>query len=207
MLLIVQYMAQEEKRIPGPGGKSFGAQLTKHEFEKFAKADLSFMVKVESFLAGVMKVYRTERIPGVSEEALARELPALFLRTGKALLLNKENNFEKLNLSKVERKMRDNLKCSDLPPPVVETETAEGEGDRSGKKRKVVADETPSLNFSEEGLVEDCVGKARSQGIVVGAEILRTRTLKGIPRESKGKVVAMDAHLWTMWEKRRSCHR
>ena len=84
---------------------------------------------MENYLQNIIETYSETQMKAcnVSMEALTREMPALFMRIGKAIILCKDFDVSAIPFAKIEHKMRTNLKSDKLPQAVTqvadETET------------------------------------------------------------------------------------
>ena len=204
MLLCVQYFSQKDRWTPGPGGKSFGSQISRPEFERLQKLGRPGLAAVESFVQDVMTRYSKVNLPGVSDETLDRELPAFMVRCGKAVLLAKETLAERpLDFSKVEMKLRQNLKCETLPawvsPPADQSKTEVAKAAPKPNPKTIVPDETPALQFKNGVVVGNAASEARAKGIVVGCEVICTRAHKGIVKHAIGTVHAIEQDVLVSW--------
>ena len=106
-------------------------------------------------------------------------------------------------MRKLEQRLRENLKSSSLPKPIVnETRPEGGESCPKAAKtsKQVLPDETPALQFSDQGMVLDDVAKARAIGLVVGALVTCRTELRGIRAGACGIVTRVAAELTVRWQ-------
>ena len=203
MFIAMQYLSQADKMVPGPQGKSFGAQLAKADLERFAKLAVETLMLVETFVAKVMATYTSASLQDVSPETLARELPAFLVRTGKAVVLCRNADMQSMDMMNIEQKLRENLKSTLLPKPIAEqTRPASGESCWKTTKasKQVQPDDTPALQFSEQGVVLDEIAQARASGLVVGALVICRTELRGIRAGACGTVTQVGVELTVQWQ-------
>ncbi len=204
MFLAMQYLSQDDKLLPGPHGKAFGAQLAKADFDRFVKMPVEKLKPVEAFVAQVLLTYTTATLPDVSSETLARELPAFLVRTGKQLVLWKENETPCIDCGKLEQKLRELLKSNNLPPSVAKTSPRSDGGSCSKPPkgpRQIQPDATPALQFDATGVIHDEIAVARGRGLVVGANVTCLSDLRGIKAGALGTVTAVEtAGILVRWQ-------
>jgi hypothetical protein len=203
MFIIMQYLSQDDKMVPGPQGKVFGAQLARADLERFAKMNVDKLMPVETFIQDIFKTYSSGNLPGVSAETLARELPAFLVRTGKQVLLWKETEeSSSVDYGKLEQKLRQLLKTNTLPAPV-RTEVSQCLNTPSGKavkkSKQIQPDETPALSFDNTGIIDNAVAQARARGIVVGAAVTCIADQRGIAKGTPGVVLGIDREVAVRW--------
>ena len=139
-------------------------------------------------------------------EALARELPALFCRVGKAMLLCKDyTETDGLDLAKIERKLRDNLHVEKELAPVLQkavatAASAQTAASAAGSKSSITPNVTPSLRFDQTGVINDDVAIARSRGFCVGVRVKSVKDLRGIRKHAKGTIAAVGKEIGIRWD-------
>ena len=121
-LICGQYFAPKTRCVDGPHGKKLGALLGKKDFERLARANHDALLPLEDFLRGCYASYRV--VHGVPEDVIVRELPTLFARAARAVLLCKDLESEPIDMEKMERKLRAALRMQSakLPDPVTACE-------------------------------------------------------------------------------------
>ena len=191
MFLTVQYYSQPERWVPGPNGKHFGCQISKQEFERLKSVPIDFLKVVESFLQSMVGTYVEGKIEGVAAAAFAKELPALFLRVGKAVILCKDFSRDPhivLNLPKFEYKLRDGLQAMKLPAAVTKLADAEVAKAAStvAKAAGIAPNTTPALEFDEEGVIENAIAVARGRGFSVGTRVKCIRAIREVEKGATG---------------------
>jgi hypothetical protein len=201
-LLLLQYFAQKEATVPAPGGKSYGAQLSPADFERLTKVPFDVLLPVESFLRGALQVYSPASMPWITVEEWWRELPALFVRTGKLLLLTKEYALDtslSLPLAKIEAKMRAKLVLDTSIAVVLQealkVDLEEAKAKKTVRNIEVIPDVTPAPNFGPDGVLDDFISKARALGFVVGAKVRTNKDIRGVKKNAQGVITAIGAEL------------
>ena len=202
MWLTVQLFSQEDKFVAGPGGKNYGAQISKTEFERLLKVPVEALKSVESFLQSIMTTYNEQTLKTVAAEMLTRELPALFLRLGKAALLCKDwSSTDAIPFGKIEHKLRENLQTQNLPQAVVKTAGTNSQSSNSKPASKaVVVDITPSLTFDDKGVVTNCVAVARGRGLAVGTRVKSLKELRGVRKGATGTIEEIGKDIAVLWD-------
>ena len=191
-LLCTQYMSQDS-HLEKAGGKTYGVQVSKKQWDKFQRLSGAELLKLETFLSAVFAKYRS--LSGTSEEALGRELPGFFVRVGKRMLLADDLSLVEADFDKLENKLREQLPCSNLPPPVVDLHKppAAGAAENADKKRKadaIVPDERPALAFAGDSVVIDMHCEARALGFTKGCGVSCTRHVQGVKKDTEGVINA-----------------
>jgi hypothetical protein len=206
-LLLLQYFAQKEATVPAPGGKSYGAQLSPADFERLTKVPIAVLLPVETFLRGALQVYSRASMPWIVVEEWWRELPALFVRTGKLLLLTKEYALDtsfSLSLAKIEAKMRAKLVLDTSIAVVLHealtVDLEEAKAKKTVRKIAVIPDVTPAPNFGPDGVLDDFISKARALGFVVGAQVRTNKVIRGVKKHAQGVITAIGAELSVQFE-------
>ena len=191
-LLCTQYMSQDS-HLEKAGGKTYGVQVSKKQWDKFQRFSGDELLKLELFLSAVFAKYRS--LSGTSEEALGRELPGFFVRVGKRMLLADDLSVVEADFDKLENKLREQLPCSNLPPPVCDLQKppAAGAAENADKKRKadaIVPDDRPALAFAGDSVVVDMHCEARALGFTKGCGVRCTRHVQGVKKDTEGVINA-----------------
>ena len=199
MLLTMQYFSQPEKFAPGPGGKNYGQQISKADFERLTKVPFEILQPVEKFLQQIVSTYSEKNMPEASPETVAKELPAAFLRLAKQVLLCKDFTVSDcIPYGKVEQKLRENLKLSKLPEPVAKAAAPEPVA-KAAAKGTITPNITPALKFDSQGVVQDCIALARSRGLHVGVKVKCLKDLRGIKKGAFGVIVGIENEIKVKW--------
>ena len=202
-LLCTQYMSQDS-HLEKAGGKTYGVQVSKKQWDKFQRFSGAELLKLESFLSAVFAKYRS--LSGTSEEALGRELPGFFVRVGKRMLLADDLSLVEADFGKLENKLREQLPCSNLPPPVVDLQKppAAGAAENADKKRKadaIVPDDRPALAFAGDSVIIDMHCRARAFGFTKGCGVRCTRHVQGVKKDTEGVITAFaEDAIFVRWD-------
>ena len=201
-LICTQYMSQDTCLEKGLGGKSFGVQVTKKQWQKFQAFSAAELLKLEGFLSAIFAKYRA--LSNTSEETLGRELPAFFVRVGKRCLMAEAVEKISEDFGKLEAKLREQLPVAALPTPVVDCAIADAvrpSEDKSRKGNVIVPDSGPTLAFEGDNLVCNMHSEARDAGFCIGGGVSCSRSVRGVKKGTFGVVVGFaDAGISVHWD-------
>ena len=130
-LVFLQWMSNSREQ--GSSGKSSGNTISKQEWDRLAKVKPSELQRTENCLGDVKRRYSPDQTPSISEEAFATDVPAVFVRVAKKIVLTKDYITEPIPLGEIEWKLRNRLEGQmELPQPVVDSkELAPPEAERN----------------------------------------------------------------------------